>query len=67
MSVQADLQTAGQPRRHPHMAEVRFFIDEIEVVTQALAVIPLSDTCGFRPVSPCEDRSRAVNWLTGRR
>ncbi len=39
MPVQADLQTAGQPGRYPHVTEAKFFIDEIEVVMQALAVI----------------------------
>jgi len=36
--VHADLQTAGQPRWHPHVAEARFFIHETEVVMQALAI-----------------------------
>ncbi len=37
--VAVDLQTAPQPGRHPHVAQAQIFVDEIEVVVQALAVV----------------------------
>ena len=37
--VEVDLQPARQPRRHAHMAQPQVFVDEVEVVVQALAVV----------------------------
>ena len=37
--VEIDLQPARQPGRHPHVAQPQVFVDEIEVVVQALAVV----------------------------
>ena len=39
MAIQADLQTAGQPWRHPHVTQTEFFVDEVEVIVQAFAVV----------------------------
>ena len=39
MPVTADLQPAGQPGRHPHMAQAELLVHEIELVMQTLAVI----------------------------
>ena len=39
MPVEIDLQPAGQPSRDPHVAQPQLFIDEIEVVVQALAIV----------------------------
>ena len=39
MPVEVDLQPARQPGRHPHVAQPQVFVNEIEVVVQALAVV----------------------------
>ena len=39
MAIQADLQAAGQPCRHPHVTQAGFFIHEAEVIVQAFAVV----------------------------
>ena len=39
VAIEANLQPAGQPRRHAHMAESQILVHEVEVVMQALAVI----------------------------
>jgi hypothetical protein len=36
--VEVDLQPAGQPGWHAHVAQAQFLVDEVEVVMQALAV-----------------------------
>ncbi len=41
MPVEIDLQTAGQPGRHAHVAQAQFLVDEVEVIMQALAVVGL--------------------------
>ena len=37
--VEVDLQTARQPCRYSHVAQPQLFVDEIEIVVQALAVV----------------------------
>ncbi|MCZ2074887.1 MAG: hypothetical protein LC130_07785 [Bryobacterales bacterium] len=39
VAVEVDLQPAGQPRRHPYVAQPQLIVDEIEVVVQTLAVV----------------------------
>jgi len=39
MTIQADLQPAGKPCRHPHVAHAKFFVDEVEVIMQTFAVV----------------------------
>ena len=39
MAVEADLQPAGEPCRHPHMAQAQILVYEIEIVMQTLAII----------------------------
>ena len=39
VAVEIDLQPAGQPCWNPHVAQSKLFVDEIEVVMQALAVV----------------------------
>ncbi len=39
MPIEVNLQAAGQPCRHSHVAQAELFVHEIEVVMQAFAVI----------------------------
>ena len=39
MPIEVNLQAAGQPCRHPHVAQAQSFVHEIEIVMQAFAVI----------------------------
>ena len=39
MAVEVDLQTAGQPSWHSHVAQAQYLVDGVEVVMQTLAVV----------------------------
>ena len=39
VTIEANLQSAGQPCRHTHLAETQFLVHEVEVVMQTLPVI----------------------------
>ena len=39
--VKVDLQSAGQPGWHPHMAQAQFLVHEVKVVVQALTIVRL--------------------------
>ena len=39
VAIEVNLQAAGQPRRHPHVAQAELLVDEVEVVMQAFPVI----------------------------
>src|SRR5437764_1680591 len=46
--IEVNLQAAGQPCRHPHVAQAQFFVHEIEIVMQAF--LPSSGTRYVLPV-----------------
>lgn len=39
VTIEIDLQPAGQPSGHTHIAQAQFIINEIEIVVEALAVV----------------------------
>src|SRR6202023_1438011 len=41
MSVEVDLQTARQPGGNTDVGQSQFFVDEVEIIMQALAVVGL--------------------------
>lgn len=59
VAVEVDLQPAGQPCRHSHVAEPQFVVDEIEVVVQTLAIVrPQEGLAGVLVVPGLVGRTR---------
>ena len=52
MPVEVDLQPAGQPGRHAHVAQAQFLVEEVEIVMQAFVVVGLQEGSPRRFVVP---------------
>jgi hypothetical protein len=52
MPIAVNLQPAGQPGGNPDIAKPQFFIEEIEVVVQTLALIGLQESLAADLVVP---------------